>query len=136
MTPVRMAIAVCLSIVGLAMNAAAQPAAPIQTNAVLVNLTVKADIDRAQVVKVMPDEIRATVKVYLDGKIQQWYSRGDGRGVVFIVNGGDVAAAKALMEDLPLWKAGLVNLEYTALGPLTPLRFLMAPPAAAGKDDR
>jgi len=29
---------------------------------------------------VMPAEIRATVKLYLDGKIRQWYSRGDGRG--------------------------------------------------------
>jgi hypothetical protein len=79
----------------------------------------------------MPDEIRETVKVYLDGKIQQWYSRGDGRGVIFILNAATVADAKVVMENLPLSKAGLVTLEYTALGPLMPLRALIAPPGAA-----
>ena len=28
---------------------------------------------------VIPEEIRAIVKLYLDGKIRQWYSRGDGK---------------------------------------------------------
>src|SRR5262245_4409181 len=59
----------------------AQSPAPPPTTAVLVNLTIKADADRSQVMAVLPDEVRATVKLYLDGKIQQWYSRGDGRGV-------------------------------------------------------
>jgi hypothetical protein len=35
---------------------------------------------------VIPAEIRATVKLYLDGKIRQWYSRGDGKGVIFLVD--------------------------------------------------
>jgi hypothetical protein len=34
----------------------------------------------------------------LDGKIQQWYARADGRGVMFILNVTDTTAAKALME--------------------------------------
>ncbi len=118
--------------------AGAQPPTPTPppTTAVLVNLTVKPDIDRAQLAKVMPDEVRDTVRLYLDGKIQQWYSRGDGRGVVFILNVTDVAAAKALMESLPLAKSSLVNYEYTALGPLTPLRALIAQPAASKQEDR
>jgi len=28
---------------------------------------------------IMPAEIRATVKLYLDGTIGQWYSKGDGK---------------------------------------------------------
>jgi hypothetical protein len=82
---------------------------------------------------VMPEEVRETVKLYLDGKIQQWYARSDGRGVVFIMNCGTVDEARALMESLPLAKAKLVNLDYTPMGPLTPLRLLVSEPAAAAK---
>ena len=101
---------------------------PSPTTAVLVNLTTKPDADRTQITKTMPDEVRATVKLYLDGKIQQWYARADGRGVMFILNVTDTAAAKALMDDMPLSKANLANYEYIALGPLTPLRSLLARP--------
>jgi hypothetical protein len=88
---------------------------------------VKSDVDRAQIMKVMPEEVRATVKMYLDGKIQQWYSRSDGRGVVFILNATSVADAKALTDQLPLSKANLATFEYTALSPLGPLRMLIQP---------
>jgi hypothetical protein len=47
---------------------------------------------------VIPDEIQATVKLYLDGKIRQWYSRGDGKGVVFLVD------AKTEDRREPSWK--------------------------------
>jgi hypothetical protein len=115
--------------------AQAPPSAP--TTAVLVNLTIKVNVDRSGVMKVMPDEVRATVQPYLDGKIQQWFSRGDGRGVLFIMNCGTVAEAKGLMESLPLSKAGLADLDYTALGPLTPLRALIATPGVEPpKNDR
>jgi hypothetical protein len=52
-----------------------------------------------QVMKIMPAEIRATVPLYLDGKIQQWFTRGDGRGVIFILNCKDVAEARTLIES-------------------------------------
>jgi hypothetical protein len=97
-------------------------------NAVLVNLTIKPDVDRAQMMKVMPDEVRDTVKLYLDGKIQQWYARGDGRGVMFILNVGTVPEAKALMDTLPLSKNSFANFEFTPLAPLSPLRMLLTPP--------
>ena len=110
----------------------AQPPASVTTS-ILVNLTVKPDFDRAQLPKLMPQEVRDTVRLYLDGKIQQWYGRADGRGVLFIMNCSTVAEAKALMEALPLAKANLVNLDYTPLSPLTPLRYLLADPAAPAK---
>jgi hypothetical protein len=112
------------------------PAPPAPTTAILTSLTIKPDADRSQIPKVMPDEIRATVKLYLDGKIQQWYARGDGRGVVFILTVSTVADAKALMETLPLSKANLATFEYTVLTPLTPLRLLMAEPTAPPRGDR
>ena len=56
-----------------------------KTTAVLVIQTAKQGVTAQQVMAVIPAEIRATVKLYLDGKIRQWYSRGDGKGVIFLV---------------------------------------------------
>jgi hypothetical protein len=69
---------------------------------------------------IMPAEIRATVQLYLDGKIRECYSREDSRGGVFLVNTSDVAEARAIMESLPLAKEspwhemsnGLLSLEH------------------------
>ena len=123
----RRHILLSAALVLLATPAFAQPPAAAPTTQVLTALTVKTDVDRAQIMKVMPDEVRATVKMYLDGKIQQWYSRSDGRGVVFILNASSVADAKALTDQLPLSKANLATFEYTALSPLGPLRMLIQP---------
>jgi hypothetical protein len=123
--------ALFLTLAATPISAQAPPATA--ANVVLTTLTIKADADRAQVLKVMPDEVRATLKLYLDGKIQQWYARTDGRGVVFIMNCSTVAEAKASTDALPLSKAGLAVFEYTPLGPLSPLRMLLADPAPAPK---
>jgi hypothetical protein len=101
------------------------PAAPAPATDVLVMLTIKPGVEREKVMRVMPDEIRATVRLYLDGKIRQWYSRADGTGVVFVLDCRDVAEATSVMEALPLAKERLVNLEFTALTPLTPIRLLL-----------
>ena len=98
------------------------------TTGVMVILTVKAGVTREQVMAVMPAEIQQTVQLYLNGKIREWYSRGDGRGAVFLVDAGDVAGAQAIMEDLPLARQDLMDHEYIAIGPLLPLRLLMANP--------
>ena len=78
-----------------------------------------------QIMKIMPAEIRATVPLYLDGKIQQWFTRGDGKGVIFLLNCKDVAEARALMESLPLSKANLVDEQFIPVGPLLPLGILL-----------
>ncbi len=101
------------------------PVAPTKTSDVLVMLTVKPGIPREQIMTVLPDEVRATVRLYLDGKIRQWYSRGDGKGVVFILDCKDVAEARALMEQLPLAKGKLADFDYTPLAPLAPLGVLL-----------
>jgi hypothetical protein len=114
-------------------RSAAQAPASAPTIGVLTTLTVKADVQRADIMNVMPNEVRDTVKLYLDGKIQQWWARGDGRGVVFILNCASVAEAKALTDTLPLSKAHYATFEYVALTPLTPLRMLIAEPPSAPK---
>ena len=107
--------------------AQAQAASP-TTTGVMVILTAKAGVTREQVMAIMPDEIRQTVQLYLSGKIRQWYSRGDGRGAVFLLDAMDVSEADRIMEGLPLAKHNLMDHEYIAVGPLFPLRLLMANP--------
>ena len=100
-----------------------------KTTEVLVIQTPKQGVTAQQILAVIPAEIRATVKLYLDGKIRQWYSRGDGKGVIFLVDAKTEDEARALMETLPLAKEQLMDLEYIPVGPLMPLRALMGPGA-------
>ena len=99
-----------------------------RTIGVIVILTTKAGITREQVMGAMPAEIPETVQLYLNGKIREWYSRGDGRGVVFLLDTTDIAEAHAIMEGLPLAKQNFMDYEYIAVGPLLPLRLLLANP--------
>jgi hypothetical protein len=100
-----------------------------KTTAVLVIETAKQGVTAQQIMAVIPAEIRATVKLYLDGKIQQWYSRGDGKGVIFLVNANTEDEARAITETLPLAKEELIDHEYIPVGPLMPLKALMGPVA-------
>jgi hypothetical protein len=100
-----------------------------KTTEVLVIGTPKQGVTPQQIMAVIPKEIRATVQLYLDGKIRQWYSRGDGKGVVFLVDAKTEDEARAIMETLPLAKEHLMDLQYIPVGPLMPLRTLMGPGA-------
>jgi hypothetical protein len=100
-----------------------------KTTAVLVLLTPRKGVTPAQIMDVIPTEVRATVKLYLDGKIREWYSRGDGKGVIFLVDGKTEDEARAIMETLPLAKEQLMDYEYIPVGPLMPLRALVGPGA-------
>jgi hypothetical protein len=96
------------------------------TTGVLVLLEAKPGVTREQVMKIMPAEVRATVRLYLDGRIRQWYSRSDGKGGVFILDCKDVAEAHALMDGLPLSTEHLMNHKFIPIGPLMPLGALLA----------
>jgi len=100
-----------------------------KTTEVLVIQTPKQGVTPQQIMAVIPSEIRATVQLYLDGKIRQWYSRGDGKGVIFLVDAKTEDEARAMMETLPLAKEQLMDHEYIPVGPLMPLRALMGPGA-------
>ena len=109
---------------------AGQPHAQTQTSTstttgVFALLKAKPGVTREQVMAIMPAEIRATVQLYIDGKIREWYSREDGKGGVFLLNTLDVAEAKSIMESLPLAKENMLDHEYIPVGPLMPLRLLM-----------
>jgi hypothetical protein len=96
---------------------------------VLVIETPKQGVTVQQILDVMPSEVRATVRLYLDGKIREWYSRGDGKGVIFLVEARTEDEARAVMETLPLAKEQLMDHQYIPVGPLMPLRMLVGPGA-------
>jgi hypothetical protein len=98
-----------------------------KTTEVLVIQTPKQGVTAQQIMAVIPSEIRATVKLYLDGKILHWYSRGDGKGVILLVDAKTEDEARAIMETLPLAKEQLMNHDYIPVGPLMPLRALIGP---------
>jgi len=100
-----------------------------KTTEVLVIQTPRQGVTVGQIMDVIPSEIRATVKLYLDGKIREWFSRGDGKGVIFLVEAKTEDEARAIMETLPLAKEQLMDHEYMPVGPLMPLRALMGPGA-------
>lgn len=100
------------------------------TTGVFALLTAKPGVKREQVMAVMPAEIRATVQLYLEGTIREWYAREDGKGGVFLLNTRDVAEAKSIMESLPLAKENMLDHEYIPVGPLMPLRLLLGSQSA------
>jgi hypothetical protein len=106
-------------------NASGLPSIAIpKSTAVLVIETPRPGVTPQQIMAVIPEEIQATVKLYFDGKIREWYSRGDGKGVVFLLDVKTEDDARALMETLPLAKEQLIDHQYVAVGPLMPLRAL------------
>jgi hypothetical protein len=95
-----------------------------KTTEVIVIQTPRQGVTPQQIMAVIPQEIQATVKLYLDGKIRQWYSRGDGKGVVLVVDAKTEDEARAIVETLPLAKEHLMDHQYVPVGPLMPLRAL------------
>jgi hypothetical protein len=117
-------LALILSLIGPVTSHAqsAPPSTP--TTRILAIGTVNPGVDPAKVFAILPNEVRDTVSLYLDGKIDQWYSLVDRRGVVFILNVTDPAAAHEMLEKLPLGQAHLMSFELIPIGPLNPLRQL------------
>jgi hypothetical protein len=66
----------------------------------------------------------ATVKLYLDGKIDQWFSLQGRGGAAFIWNVTDPVAAREMLEKLPSGQAHLMSLALIPPAPLNPLRQL------------
>lgn len=76
-------------------------------------------------------EVSDTVQMYLAGKIDQWWYRQDGLGVLFLLNVTSVDEAKQLVESLPFGNAQLLKFDLMPLGPLAPLQVLVRDVAKA-----
>jgi hypothetical protein len=119
------AIAPILGILFIAGPSAAQHTSPpTPTTRILAIGTVNPGVDPAAVKSILPTEVRETLKLYLDGKIDQWFSLQGRNGVAFILNVTDATAAQDMLERLPLGQAHLMSFELIPLAPLNPLRQL------------
>jgi hypothetical protein len=114
---------ICLMGSGVGHAQSATPPTP--TTRILAIGTLNPGVDPAAARAILPMEVRETVKLYLNGKIDQWFSLQGRNGVAFILNVTDVAEAHEMLEKLPLGQAHLMSFELTPLGPLNPLRQLL-----------
>jgi hypothetical protein len=87
--------------------------------------TIVKELTPAQRDEIMPQEVPATLKLYLDGKIEQNWFRHDKPGVVFLMNSESVDEAKATLDTLPLAAEGLLAFDLMPVGPLAPLGMLL-----------
>jgi hypothetical protein len=117
-------LALVLSLTGSNSGEAQPMTTSTPTTKILAIGTINIGVDQAKVLAILPNEVRETANLYLDGKIDQWYSLQDRRGVAFILNVNDPAAAHEMLEKLPLGQAHLMSFELIPLGPLNPLRQL------------
>ncbi len=111
-------LALMLGVAGSGSGHAQPTTTSTPTTKILAIGTINPGVDQAKVLEILPNEVRETVNLYLDGKIDQWYSLQDRRGVVFILN------EHYAPEKLPLGQTHLMSFELIPLGPLNPLRRL------------
>ena len=50
------------------------------TTKILAVRTINPGVERDKVFAILPEEVRDTANLYLDGKIDQWYSQQNGKG--------------------------------------------------------
>jgi hypothetical protein len=101
------------------------PLPPVPTTRILAIGHIVPGATPDKIKPLMAEEVPSTVRLYLAGKLDQWYTRKDQNGVVFILNCASVAEAHDLLEKLPLGQAHLMEFELIPLGPLSPLNVLL-----------
>lgn len=75
--------------------------------------------------RIFPNEVPATLKLYLGGKIEQFWLRDEMKGAVFILNVESISEAESLLGELPFTKENLHTFDLYPMGPLLPLGFLI-----------
>ena len=106
----------------------ASPLPPVPTTKILAIGKFNAPPTLEQFKLLASREVPDTVRLYLAGKIGQWYSLQQGNGVVFILNMSSVERAHAVLEKLPLGQAKLMTFELIPIGPISPLALLLPHP--------
>ena len=84
----------------------------------------KPNVTRDQVRKRLPDEVSPTLKLYLEGEIEQFWFR-EGFGPIFLMNVESVEQAKATLDALPLVAENLMAYELLPVTTLSPLGLLI-----------
>ncbi|WP_433974323.1 hypothetical protein [Tunturiibacter lichenicola] len=124
-------IALSLLLIPIALEAQtpkSSPLPPTPTNRVLAIGKFNAPPTPDQFKLLASQEVPDTLRLYLAGKIDQWYSIQNDNGVVFIINASSVEEAHTMLEALPLGQAKLMTFQLIPLGPLSPLALLLPKP--------
>jgi hypothetical protein len=128
----KLLLALCLAVGSAFAQTPASAAMPsVPTTKVLAIGRIAKGVTRDKVMAVMQREVRDTVRLYLAGKLEQWFVRRDQNGVVFLLNVTTVEEAHTLLEKLPLGEEKLMEFDLIPLGPLSPLGLLLQEPPAA-----
>lgn len=126
--PLRYVLTIVLA-VGIGSAAVAQTPSAAGPSALVTRVLaighIASGVTREKITPVMQQEVRDTVRLYLAGKIDQWFVRRDQNGVVFLLNVASVAEARTILEKLPLGEAKLMEFDLIPLGPLSPLGLLL-----------
>jgi hypothetical protein len=72
----------------------------------------------------LPNEVPATLKLYLDGKVEQFWFR-EKAGPIFLMNVDTMEQARATLDALPLVAEDLMTYELLPVTPLSPLGLLI-----------
>jgi muconolactone delta-isomerase len=78
-----------------------------------------------QMDRLMLEEVEVVTRQYIEGKLEQFWRREDGKGGVLIYNTGSTVEAEAWVRELPLTRESYLTYELIPIGPLTQLKFLL-----------
>lgn len=77
-----------------------------------------------------PEQLKIlSLRWYVTGKIDQWFSPLDGDGVILLLNLASVDEARAMLEAGPAGQSQLLTFELIPVEPLIPLTRLLPQPA-------
>jgi hypothetical protein len=82
-------------------------------------------LSQEQKQKYLPKEVPATLQLYLDNKMEQFWMRDKEAGLIFLMNVDSVDEADGLLKALPLVQANLLTFDLMPIGPLMPLGILI-----------
>jgi hypothetical protein len=82
-------------------------------------------LSQEQKQKYLPKEVPATLQLYLDNKMEQFWMRDKEAGLIFLMNVDSVDEADLLLKALPLVQANLLTFDLMPIGPLMPLGILI-----------
>jgi uncharacterized protein YciI len=71
----------------------------------------------AEFAPLIPAETARIKQLYAEGVVRHIWHRDDGLGACFVMEAPDLAAARAVVEDLPISRAGLAEFTVLALRP-------------------
>jgi hypothetical protein len=72
------------------------------------------------------NEVPHTLRMYLDGAIEQFWFRQDRPGPIFLMEVDAIEEAKAAIGAMPIVIAGVATYDFIPVGPLAPLGRLIA----------